>query len=815
MLSATVATVAPSHSAFAATTPLISTQGTSGMAPFTVHAHALNSTLNAGDRATALYQWDFGDPAGRYNTITGWNAAHVYDTPGTYTITLKITTEDGVVATRTQSVSVSSDTRTKIYVSPSGNDSNSGTSSGAPVRTIGRAWQLLNDNVAIYFQRGGTYSLSGGVSIWKQNVVVGAYGSGNRPIWSFTNSSPYLCILAMGDSARNITIQDLEFDTPFAASNQIAAAVGPAGVANTVRGCKFSDVSDAINLNRVPVGVLAMDNTTGTLGGYFMWAQGTDVSVLGNTVGGSANEHNIRLGGANRVLIAGNNLTNTVKSSIWCMLGSDAYLSGNTIHDGRLILGPNFASGAASERFTWYVSENNQIYGDGFELYHGADTATIRNNYMEIEGDTAITVWGYSASMNRSANNIKVLNNTYKNSNSTVRFMDVGQGASNVVVANNLVVAPAMVTWYSGSGNMWVQDSGLASFTNITRNVWAIPASTPDIPGARHYVWPYWSNASGYRTESQWEAFSQVVSDGYENVSLNSQRLPGSTTMAATFGRRIAGVQTDMWGKLRPAGNIWSAGAAEVNPQSGGGNPPPPPPPPPPPGSGTVIYNMQDGTGWVVSNSGAITDGAWERGVPAGDGTRGDPRFDADGSGACYLTGNRPGNSDVDGGTTVLTSPTVNVSGTGTLRIRAKVWMYSQQVNNDLLYIDVSNNNGASWVPMGSQGNTNGAWVLRDFTVSDYVSPSSQMKVRFTVTDGNNDSILEAGVDAVEFCYNCGGAITGDVNGDGQVNIEDLTLVVTNWGICMTFPGSCTGDVNGDGRINVDDYTLVVINWTS
>jgi hypothetical protein len=50
---------------------------------------------------------------------------------------------------------------------------------------------------------------------------------------------------------------------------------------------------------------------------------------------------------------------------------------------------------------------------------------------------------------------------------------------------------------------------------------------------------------------------------------------------------------------------------------------------------------------------------------------------------------------------------------------------------------------------------------------------------------------------------------TGDVNGDGTVNISDVTLLVNIILGNATDPYG-NADVNGDGTVNISDVTLLV-----
>jgi photosystem II stability/assembly factor-like uncharacterized protein len=55
--------------------------------------------------------------------------------------------------------------------------------------------------------------------------------------------------------------------------------------------------------------------------------------------------------------------------------------------------------------------------------------------------------------------------------------------------------------------------------------------------------------------------------------------------------------------------------------------------------------------------------------------------------------------------------------------------------------------------------------------------------------------------------------LPGDVNSDGQVNIDDLLAVIGAWGACPQPPATCAADVNNSGAVDIDDLLLVIGNW--
>jgi len=155
--------------------------------------------------------------------------------------------------------------------------------------------------------------------------------------------------------------------------------------------------------------------------------------------------------------------------------------------------------------------------------------------------------------------------------------------------------------------------------------------------------------------------------------------------------------------------------------------------------------DFENDLGWKIINV-AVENGGWERGDPAGTGGWGDPTDDADGSGQCFVTGNAPtGIDDLDGGPTYLTSPTIDLT-LGDAQVSFDMWFYNLDAT-DPFKILVSNDDGATYTLVEEFIGGSGGWNTYTFNVSDYVTPTSTVKVRIATKDMPNNSTTEAGVD--------------------------------------------------------------------
>ncbi len=220
--------------------------------------------------------------------------------------------------------------------------------------------------------------------------------------------------------------------------------------------------------------------------------------------------------------------------------------------------------------------------------------------------------------------------------------------------------------------------------------------------------------------------------------------------------------------------------------------------------------NFQSNLGWSVS--GDATDGQWTRGFPVNC-NRGDPDSDFDGSGNAYLTDNSAAsscNSDVDGGTTILTSPVMDASEGSTILSYARWYdnTAGSAASADTMVIEISDDNGASWVNLENVGpggaQASGGWYTVQFQLDDIPGflPTDEVRVRFSVSDLGEGSVVEAGIDDVKLqSFDCNACIA-DLNGDGALNFFDISTFLDLFGT-----GDLAVDLNGDGALNFFDVS--------
>ncbi|MFQ5501234.1 MAG: FG-GAP repeat domain-containing protein [Phycisphaerae bacterium] len=246
-----------------------------------------------------------------------------------------------------------------------------------------------------------------------------------------------------------------------------------------------------------------------------------------------------------------------------------------------------------------------------------------------------------------------------------------------------------------------------------------------------------------------------------------------------------------------------------------------------------------DVSGWTITSDPTVTDGQWEQAEPIGtifNGSLAAPGEDAEASQAkvrAFVTQNCPdppatcgghtaGSADVDGGGTDLISPTLILTGTDA-DISYFRWFFTSSPTPgiDTLTVWVTGNGNCpnpNWVLVetvnGTSDGTNTAWEGASFRVSDFVTPTANVKVRFRAEDAGPGSVVEAGVDL--FSVNqflCSAipdpcAVPGDMNANSIGDGADVQAFID----CLIGGGPSCGcaDMNGSGSTEIGDVSLFV-----
>ncbi len=505
-----------------------------------VNVDGLASAVGTGTAITTSYAWDFGDQGGAHDQMTGFNAAHVYENPGTYTVSLTVTNSAGEQSVVKGQVTVAASTRTAIYVDPvNGNDANAGTSAGAAKKTFAAAMDNLQANTEVLLKAGGTFEVDGTTNVSKSNVVITRYGTGADPVLMRYSGDGSSTIATFGGTD-GLTVDHVTFDSPYVPVDGIASKVGLKalylrGDNIAVTNCTFLNVDDAVNEGGSPNGVLVADNSAPdptALRGYMVWAQGQRGTIIGNTCSNSTREHCVRLVTANEVTIEDNDLTNLDRGAVdgsdgskGCIemhMGSFAWIKGNTVTDGDIRLGPRGATGEATNSATdWCAVEDNHLTDACVSIDPGTHHALIGDNAVTTAAGEAVFVFNGTDSSGRTSADVTLTNNTVVDGGTTGSLVRVQGWVDGITLTNNLFIAPHLQVGNQHSAAVFVANADLSCFTRIANNVYPSAVDTAVPGGGVNWVNASLYGSDGYVSAATWLDYSEVSGDTLQAATVS------------------------------------------------------------------------------------------------------------------------------------------------------------------------------------------------------------------------------------------------------------------------------------------------------
>lgn len=207
--------------------------------------------------------------------------------------------------------------------------------------------------------------------------------------------------------------------------------------------------------------------------------------------------------------------------------------------------------------------------------------------------------------------------------------------------------------------------------------------------------------------------------------------------------------------------------------------------------TGAVIIQLEKGYyddftfdfGWTINSTATL--GVWERGIPNGTfygPFPANPGIDdsTDCFSMAYVTGNTGASyndQDVDDGYTTLTSPLFDLTGYANPYLDYTRWFFNNggaaTLPNDSLKIYFNNGIVSVLVDFVTIADLldHSKWIHRSFKVSDYISPTSSMKIIVSTADDTLGNLVEAGFDKFFITEGPDGIEEKMVNNLSNVNV--------------------------------------------
>lgn len=526
-----------------AITPDVQAARLSGVAPLYVNfdATGTTSTNTTNHSHEMLFTWTFGDTgAGNWtngvitpgvqskNVEFGPVAGHVFETPGTHTVTMNaydgLGSNDKTVIITVQDPDVVFAGTNTICLSQTGDftgapaGSNNQTVSASTIKTAIDTYKGANKRILLH--AGQTWSSSAQISMnFAGPFLLGKFGSGANPVITNTNSTTTTALFGFSTGSNDNRIVDIDIAGEAYSANSDVTQLTVA---------RSSCLSMSIGLTFDPGETVPLRNydqmcwyecsfklngtyTFGGTCGYVALKRGAYLGChLDNDKFG---EQTLRVPYIDRSVIAHNTLKKPLNSKNMLKihgreftstsLYSEKFVVSSNIFDNR---GGNYAinefitagnGNPRDERTRDFIIEGNIAYTDktnpitgaGFFFSSGAQNCTVRNNLMDCSGTTDYRYcWVYMVNADTNTNHsgtnssgIRIYNNTmygpitgsgtgpdWTGVESEIIYWNKGADNTDIVVRNNVIYTDATVR---DAGKIIQNPSGSSAITASNNTV--------------------------------------------------------------------------------------------------------------------------------------------------------------------------------------------------------------------------------------------------------------------------------------------------------------------------------------------------------
>lgn len=535
------------------------------------------------------YTWDFGNgtesdvsSGGRY--FSGFNAGHVYESPGTYTVTLSITDANGASHSAQTEVVISDFTGETYCFSSSGDFT--GCPSGGILITTGYWSGIAGDSNDIldyvapgrqlFLRRGDNFTYQEPSTMGEGPLYISAFGVGDKPRVQYngperSNPQDFAPIYLNGES---VSIADIDFGLRNG-DNIVTARGGGYATYLLLLRVDFDNILAFRDL------MFLVDSTLKNETGNPSYAHAEKFVVLNNDFGPSTS-HSVYGGHQDKAIFSGNNfhdVSNTGRAGLRLAANDGSsqniLVTNNTFYniDGYAI--QFVVTTHVTDR---HIVENVLIKNNYFENCagvlvnrdHGFKNISFQNNILNLESiggmvPTAIFAQdhvGYPENQGwaKGVEGLWVFNNIFYNESDYHNIRIEHEDIVDFRFYNNNVYGNARQEWnmgvfikYQDSLNELSFDNNLYYYPNKNNNLFYISDTDTE------YDLTGWQNL-GFGTNSVVEDPLFIVSD-----PLNPEDFMTSELSSVIDGGTIVPVSDDYNGDMRPQGSAFDIGAYEIN----------------------------------------------------------------------------------------------------------------------------------------------------------------------------------------------------------------------------------------------------------